>query len=77
MGIPLEMNLLGFRNGRNYPSERFFEIVSEVGNDVVLGIDAHQPEAILHEETEKRALAFLEKFGITPLQNIELRKPKR
>ncbi len=77
MGIPLEMNLLGLRNGRNYPSERFFAIAAEVGNDVILGIDAHQPEAILHGEMEARALAFLRRFGITPLEKLELRPPKR
>lgn len=41
LGIPLELNLLGLRTGRCYPSTKFFEIAAGVGNEVVLGIDAH------------------------------------
>ena len=41
LGIPLELNLLGLRTGRCYPSTKFFEIAASVGNEVVLGIDAH------------------------------------
>lgn len=50
--IPLEVNAGGMRKGlRNvngeelypYPNAHFWDIASEVGNDVILGFDAHDP----------------------------------
>ena len=75
MGIPVECNLLGVATNRHYPSDRFFRIAAEAGCDVILGIDAHTPDAILETETEARALSFLAKFGITPIENVTLRNP--
>lgn len=64
MGIPLEINLLGLRGNRHYPTETFFRIAGEVGNDIILGMDAHAPAEILENEAEKRALAIVEKFNL-------------
>ena len=41
--IPIEYNFLGFWDHRNYPNRTFWEIVSQVGNRTVMGLDAHQP----------------------------------
>ncbi|MEG0452854.1 MAG: histidinol-phosphatase [Coprobacillus sp.] len=50
--IPIELNAGGMRRGlveRNgelgylYPNTQFWKIASEVGNDVILGFDAHDP----------------------------------
>lgn len=76
LGIPVECNFLGLSTGRHYPSDRFFRIAAEVGCDVILGIDAHDPAAILETETEARALSFLAEFGITPIENVTLRNPR-
>lgn len=43
-GIPLEMNLLGIAINRNYPDRRFWNIARETGNQVIFGVDAHNPE---------------------------------
>lgn len=74
-GVPLEFNLLGLAGGRNYPNPMFWEMVAEEGCDVVMGRDAHTPEALLDEKTENRALEILTKLGITPMETVELRKP--
>ena len=42
--IPLEINLLGMLTKRHYPNKVLFEIAAKVGNDVVLGVDAHDPK---------------------------------
>lgn len=49
--IPLEINLNGLKNHYNhmdqptwYPNDEFFKIAGEVGNDVIIGIDAHELE---------------------------------
>ena len=76
LGIPVEFNFLGFATNRYYPSERFFKIAAEVGNDVILGLDAHDPADILDVDVEKRALEYLAGLGITPIENVTLRNPR-
>ena len=34
--IPLEVNVLGMAEGKQYPADRFWKVAGEVGNDVVL-----------------------------------------
>lgn len=70
--IPLEFNFHGWRLKRPYPSKTFFEIAAKVGNAVVLGCDAHEPEAMIVEKTEKEALTFLKEVGITPLETFDI-----
>ena len=71
LGVPLEMNLLGIRDGRHYPSKRFFEIAADVGNDIVLGIDAHSPQEILDTRAIRIAKETVLELGLrlieTPL----------
>lgn len=62
--IPLELNLLGLRGKRCYPSLAFFKIAAEVGNDVVLGVDAHSPDAFLHTESVQTALQWVQELGL-------------
>ncbi len=73
MSLPLEYNLLGLSEGRNYPNPAFWQIAAEEGNDVVLGWDAHNPRDFLQCEVEERALANLHALGITPLGELPLR----
>ncbi|MBR5451705.1 MAG: histidinol-phosphatase [Clostridia bacterium] len=73
--VPIEFNLLGYLTGRCYPNEKFFSVVAEVGNDVVLGIDAHEPERFYQKETELSAIKFLNSLGITPKEKITIKKP--
>lgn len=72
-GVPLEFNLLGLAGGRHYPNPVFWEMVAGEGCDVVLGRDAHVPEALLDSKTEQRALEILARLGITPLETAILR----
>ena len=74
MDIPLEFNLLGFEENRIYPSDRFFKIVAEVGNKVILGCDAHHAAKVADKEILAAAYAKLEEYGITPIEELKLRK---
>ena len=65
LNIPLEINLLGLRTCRNYPDRRFWKIAGETGNKVVLGSDAHRPEDLADEDTEKSAFEMAEEFGLS------------
>lgn len=54
--IPLEINLNGFINHREYPSIDFFKIAKSFGNKFIFGIDAHNPiqyKNIPYNELEK------------------------
>ena len=78
MNIPLEINLLGVWEKRIYPCERFFRIAAEVGNKVILGIDAHQPERILEQPVLSEALALVNQFDLKLIDDVPLRPlPKK
>ena len=72
-GMVLEVNLLGLRGHRNYPDWRFWEIAAEEGCTAILGRDAHDPDVLLDEKTERKARERIEAMGITLLDTIELK----
>lgn len=72
LNIPLEFNFLGYTDKRNYPNKDFWQIVSEVKNDVVIGLDAHNPNVYNDKENLERAKKYLKSLNITPLDKIEL-----
>lgn len=63
-GIPLEINLLGVRDSRSYPCDRFWRIAAREKNAVIYGSDAHYPEHVYSPEVIEKADRFLEKHGI-------------
>ena len=73
-GIPLEYNLLGLSEGKHYPNIRFWEVAAEEGCAVILGRDAHRPEALLDQKYPEMALETLRKLGLTPLERLDLAK---
>ena len=68
----LYLNFLGYTDKRNYPNNDFWQIVSEVKNDVVIGLDAHNPNVYDDKENLERAKKYLKSLNITPLDKIEL-----
>ena len=71
---PLEINLLGIREGRQYPYERFWQIAAEEGNAVLLGFDAHRPEHLLDAASEREALALAKRCGLRLLDTLPIRR---
>ena len=65
MDIPLEVNMLGFVEKRNYPCDRFFSMASQMGAKFVIGCDAHKPEALRQPEEIPGFIEFMERNGIT------------
>ena len=72
-GLPLEINLLGIREGRHYPNRFFWEVAAEEGCQVILGCDAHNPQAVNDPKAEREALALAKELGLTVLPKAELR----
>lgn len=62
--LPLEINILGLWEGRQYPARRFWEIAKETGNKAIIGMDAHSPQQLLNTETVERAKALCAEFGL-------------
>lgn len=65
MGVPVELNALGLREGRAYPDVRFFKYAAQAGCQVLYGVDAHSPEAFLREDIEKRAFEIANEAGVS------------
>ncbi len=71
-GIPLEINLLGIRAQRHYPSERFFKIAADVGNEIILGADAHNPFVVCDTASETKALEMVKSLGLNLLEKLDI-----
>ena len=72
-GIPLEINLLGIREGRHYPNRFFWEMAAEEGCEVILGCDAHTPQSLNDPKAEREALALAREFDLKVLETADLR----
>ena len=68
--IPLEVNLLGFIEKRNYPCDRFFCMAAQMGAKFVIGCDAHKPEMLNQPESVPGLMDFLDRYGISVADNV-------
>lgn len=71
--MPLEFNLLGIRNGRNYPDMRFWETAAEEGCSTIFGYDSHDVPSAWDHKSEKIALEMVDRLGLQLLQTADLR----
>lgn len=72
-GVPLELNLLGIRNGRNYPDVRFWEVAAEEGCPTVFGYDSHDVPSAWDHTSEQVALKLVDRLGLRLLETVDLR----
>lgn len=70
LNIPLEFNLLGYSTFRQYPNEVFFKIAKKIGNQVIIGTDAHESSALLDMKTYHQAKDYLERLGLEVTEDI-------
>ena len=71
---PLELNLLGVYYSKHYPNPHFWELVAEEGCQVVLGMDAHNPEQVAVLWPEEKALEEIRHYGLALLDTVPLKK---
>ncbi len=62
--VPLEINFLGIRQDRIYPSDAFWEIAGRVGTPVTFGFDAHDIEAAFDKASYSAAEALVKKHHL-------------
>ena len=74
--MPLEINLLGLWEEKQYPNPIFWRIAAEEGCTAVLGSDAHAPEDVWVPDLIARGEALAREAGIR-LQEVETLRPIR
>lgn len=75
--LPLEYNLQGIRHtergkthGIGYPNRRFWEIASESGCDAIIGMDAHESNAVIDTAHYEDAVRTLSELGLHVLDAL-------
>lgn len=75
LDIPLEINFLGIWDKRHYPNPEFWKIAGKVGNKVIFGADAHQPEKVWNPEALQIAETMAEAYHLKVVDTAEFRRP--
>lgn len=70
--MPLEFNLLGLNDEmrgrpRGYPHPDFWQYIRKWDNDVIIGVDAHDPAALGNHPVREEAMRRLTALEITPV----------
>lgn len=73
LDIPLEMNVLGMAGARHYPAERFWKIAGEVGNKVILGLDAHCAKQIKDGRSYDKCMEMAERLNLNIIHELDLK----
>jgi histidinol-phosphatase (PHP family) len=74
LSIPLEINILGMGCKKHYPREHFWELVSEVGNQVILGLDAHSVANMEDVDSYRKCMQMVDKYGLHLIHDLQLKK---
>ena len=61
--MPIEINVNGYREQKQYPKKTFLEIGVQEGCDFIIGVDAHRPEEMLDEENYQGCMRLAESIG--------------
>lgn len=72
--LPLEFNLLGFKEHRHYPCDDFWKIAAKCQCQVIIGIDAHEPSRLADQKTYIKAQKYLADLGIEIIDEIRFLK---
>ncbi len=64
LNIPLEVNLLGIRDGRCYPNEEFWKIAGEEKSPVTFGFDSHDAQSAYDGESIIKAKELVLKYNL-------------
>ena len=73
LDLPLEINFLGIRGGRHYPTDLFWRIAGEEGCTAIYGFDAHDVPASFDGDSIPAAEALRAKYNIPLISPDEFR----
>lgn len=71
LDVPLELNLLGVSDNRNYPDERFLRVAGEVGCKMIFGFDAHDPYRAYDDKSLVKAQVLAKKYNLNIISDLE------
>lgn len=74
--IPLEINLLGIRDHRAYPHDKFYKMCGEIGAAVCIGSDAHEANVAADIPSFKIAQEMIERYSLKWIESPILREVK-
>lgn len=80
LNIPIEINLEGIKVGLRqyndgkiqryrYPVEEFWQIAGEIGCPVIIGVDAHDPAGLSHQESFDYTKYLVDKYHLQVLKD--------
>ena len=72
LNIPLEINVLGHMRGKYYPSDNFFKVAAEHKNDVIIGMDIHNPKHFHKKDDVEFCVRLAEKYNLNLLSEIKM-----
>jgi histidinol-phosphatase (PHP family) len=75
LNIPIELNLLGLAEDRNYPTDAFWNIASKFSPRVILGCDAHDPASVADKGVILKALKFADNYSLNVIESLSLINP--
>lgn len=73
LGIPMEYNVhdrYSAPHRKSYPEPEFFDIVIAQGAQVIIGLDAHEPQEIGNPAQWDRAVSEIEGYGVKRLEKL-------
>lgn len=73
--IPIEINMLGLCENRHYPSVEFMKIAQTVGNNAIIGCDAHYPDMLSDTYGMKKCQKLAEKYSLELVDYISGLEP--
>ena len=80
LNVPLEINMYGMVDNRWYPRADFFRLAGEIGNEIVAGVDAHDPGRLSDPTEWERVQAFAAECGVQitelPVERVLSHKTK-
>lgn len=70
--VPLEINMLGHTRKIQYPSNRFFKLAGKYKNDVIIGMDIHNPKHYSNPGAIEDCVELAGKYELNLLEKIDI-----
>lgn len=67
--IPVEINRLGLEENRHYPRDDMFNLVAQYNIPTIIGIDAHNPEALSNKAMHNKCIEYAEIHKVNLIEN--------
>lgn len=68
--VPLEINMLGHTRGAVYPSDRLLAAAARHHNDMIIGMDVHNPKHFDNPKALQECADMAERYGLNLLKRL-------